>query len=457
MRLNRRSNGDGLCFFLFRDVGIVTISPVGRILPVFAKKLVRHVPVARRICLDFSSFLAGAPRTPGHSEFSQPVRGAPRRSKRATRIAAPPFTRQPTGVRRESGGLSQIETMKTKLRSTRLLDLLEPVRHPMMVTHDNPDPDAIASGWALCWMVQQKLDKTARLIGGGGVVRAENRHMLKLLEPPLELIDRIQTPEDSGAILVDCSADTENHLLASSSLQPLGVIDHHQQLGQRKRMAFRDIRPNVAASATICASYLQEQGLRPPPDLATALLYAINTETQGSQTYHSRLDRRMVAWLAKDADPTKLAEIKNAPLTREYFSDLGLALQATFVYDGAAFCILPKAEGAEIIGEVADLLVRCECIRSVLCAAVVDDALLLSVRTDRDAGNAALLVRRTLTGIGSGGGHEHRAGGKILLPKSELKLEELSDELRNRWLTACGVERQRGTRLVRKREIVRNL
>ena len=195
----------------------------------------------------------------------------------------------------------------------------------------------------------------------------------------------------------------------------------------------------------------------PPVDLATALLYAIGTETQGSQTYYSRLDRRMVAWLAKEADPAKLAEIKNAPLTRDYFSDLGLALQSTFVYDGVAFCMLPKAEGAEIIGEVADLLVRCECIQSVLCAAVVSDALLLSVRTDRHAGYAAQLVRQTLIDIGQGGGHEHRAGGKILLPQWAANMDGLNDELRNRWLAACGVDRQRGTRLVRKREIVRNL
>ena len=30
-------------------------------------------------------------------------------------------------------------------------------------------------------------------------------------------------------------------------------------------------------------------------------------------------------------------------------------MQSTFAYDAAAICFLPRAEGAEIIGEVADL------------------------------------------------------------------------------------------------------
>ena len=79
------------------------------------------------------------------------------------------------------------------------------------------------------------------------------------------------------------------------------------------------------------------------------------------------------------------------------------------------------------------------------------------MRTDRDAGNAAELVCQTLAGLGLGGGHEHRAGGKIRLGQCPLNGEPLTDELRNRWLAACGSDRQRGTRLVARREIVKNL
>ena len=333
-------------------------------------------------------------------------------------------------------------------RSSRLLAALANYQQVLVVTHDNPDPDAIASGWALSWLIRHKLGKPTRLIGGGGIVCAENRHLVTLLNPPIELVDDIEVAPQTAAILVDCSSAMSNHLLSTSQLKPIAVIDHHQRQGPRQRLVFRDIRPHVAASATIVTSYVKDEHVEPPGDLATALLYAVRTETRGSETHYSQLDRRMVAWLARFADPGKLAEIENAPLTREYFSDLVLALQSTFAYDKAAICFLPRAEGQETVGEVADLLVRCGGISQVLCGAVVGNDLFVSVRTDRDAGNASELVHNTLNGLGHGGGHQHRAGGKILLGKCGLNGDQLYDELRNRWLTACGSDRQRGTRLV---------
>jgi nanoRNase/pAp phosphatase (c-di-AMP/oligoRNAs hydrolase) len=348
-------------------------------------------------------------------------------------------------------------TVKRRTRSRELLDVLREFDSSLIITHDNPDPDAIASGWALAWLIREKLGQSVRLVGGGGIVRAENQHMVRLLQPPIELTDAVQTLGKTAAILVDCDLAADNHLLASSALRPVAVIDHHVSHGVRQRVRFRDVRPHVAASASIAASYLREQKLEADWKLATALLYAIRTETQGGETHHSRLDKQILAWLSERADPKTLAEIENAPLSAEYFSDLVLALQGTFVYDDAALCFLPKAQGAEIIGEVADLLIRHVGVKRVLCAAVIGDDLLLSVRTEQGSGDATELIQRTLENLGQGGGHQHRAGGKINRNRCPCPADELCDELRNRWLSACQVDRQRGTRLVAKREIVRNL
>jgi nanoRNase/pAp phosphatase (c-di-AMP/oligoRNAs hydrolase) len=346
---------------------------------------------------------------------------------------------------------------KESNRSRRLLDVLEPFDSSLIITHDNPDPDAIASGWALACLIDEKLKQPVRVVGGGGIVRAENQHMVRLLQPPIELISSVQVFGNTAAVLVDCDLAAGNHLLASTALRPVAVIDHHLSHGPRQRVQFRDVRPHVAAAASIVASYLREQRLQVDWKLATALLYAIRTETLGGETHHSRLDKQILAWLSGLADPKTLAEIENAPLTAAYFSDLVLALQSTFVYDDAALCFLPKAQGAEIIGEVADLLIRHVGVKRVLCAAMIGDDLLLSVRTEHDSGDASELVRRTVNGLGQGGGHQHRAGGKIPRSQCPCSNDELCDELRNRWLNACQVDRQRGTRLVAKREIVRNL
>jgi nanoRNase/pAp phosphatase (c-di-AMP/oligoRNAs hydrolase) len=344
-------------------------------------------------------------------------------------------------------------------RSDCLLKILADYEQVFVVTHDTPDPDAIASGWAVMSMVQEKLGKRVRLIGGGEIVRAENKHMLQLLRPPIELVRKVQCGAGTAVVLVDCGPDSENHLFAEECIVPVAVIDHHSLNGRRgRRLEFMDVRPQVAASATICASYLREQKLEPSAELATALLYAIRTETQGCETHFSRLDRAMLLWLTKLADPSRLAEIENAPLSVAYFADLALALQNAMLYYDAAFCLLPRANGAEIVGEVADLLIRCESVRRVLCGAIVHGNLVFSARTKPGSGDATQLVRATLEGIGQGGGHRHRAGGKVSLSATGPKIDEdIQDELRNRWLAACGLPPQHGLYLIARHEIVDNL
>ena len=166
----------------------------------------------------------------------------------------------------------------------------------------------------------------------------------------------------------------------------------------------------------------------------------------------------MLTWLTELADAMILAEIESAPLELDYFADLVLAMQKTFVYDDAALCFLPRAGCAEIVGEVADLLIRGKGIRRVLCAAVVAGDLLVSARTERHGENAARLLQTTLDGLGGYGGHAHRAGGSILAVGQKARItENLHDDLHTRWLAACGVDRRRGKRLVARREIVENL
>jgi nanoRNase/pAp phosphatase (c-di-AMP/oligoRNAs hydrolase) len=343
-------------------------------------------------------------------------------------------------------------------RSDDLLEVLSNYSDILIVAHDNPDPDAIATGWGVYTLIEEKLGRKPRLVGGGAIIRAENRHMLELLQPPIELVNEISCEEGTAAILVDCGLGTTNHLVTRAGIQPVAVIDHHLTGSRCAELPFRDVRPGMAASASIAASYLREQGIEPGEKLATAMLYAVRAETRGNETGFSRLDRAIVLWLTERADPSLLAEIENAPLARSYFGDLILALQNTFLYDDAAFCLLPRASGPEIVGEVADLLIRCECTRLVFCGAVVGDDLLVSVRTDKGSKNATLLLQATLQGLGSGGGHEHRAGGKIPgCCRTGRITDDLENELRDRWLAACGVDRQRGTRLVARREIVENL
>jgi nanoRNase/pAp phosphatase (c-di-AMP/oligoRNAs hydrolase) len=165
------------------------------------------------------------------------------------------------------------------------------------------------------------------------------------------------------------------------------------------------------------------------------------------------LDKTAVLWLTERADPALLAEIESAPLSRDYFDDLAMALFGSTVFGDAVYCLLPQAEGAEIVGEVADLLVRCRSICRVFCGALVGGDLVVSVRTERPEDNAAKLVQKVLVGLGSGGGHRHRAGGKIPDVAGATITDALNANLRRRWLSACGIANTSGTPFITGTEI----
>ena len=63
---------------------------------------------------------------------------------------------------------------------------MSPFDRVLIVMHDNPDPDAIATGWAIHRLVGERCGLPVRLVAGGEIVRAENRHMVELLNPPIE-------------------------------------------------------------------------------------------------------------------------------------------------------------------------------------------------------------------------------------------------------------------------------
>jgi nanoRNase/pAp phosphatase (c-di-AMP/oligoRNAs hydrolase) len=356
--------------------------------------------------------------------------------------------------------LDAVASRKRRARSQRLLDALRPFREIVVVTHNTPDPDAIASGWGIRELARCRLGVTPRLVAGGRVLRAENRHMMRLLGPPVEFEEHLSVPESAAIVFVDCQPASRNHLLATRAPARFAVVDHHRTVRNRgaARAQFRDRRGTVAATGTLVASYLREQGVDPSVQLATALAYAIRSETKGAETRHTRLDRSIVRWLSRRADPAWIAEIENAPLPREYFADLSLALQSTFAYGNSALCLLPRASGPEIVAEVADLLVRGDAIRRVLCAAAVNHHAVVSVRTELPGDDASRLIDVALKGIGHYGGHSHRAAGTVPLRRDAEHIPEvLEEELRARWLVACGVEQRRGIRLVPRREIVSSL
>ena len=101
-------------------------------------------------------------------------------------------------------------------------------------------------------------------------------------------------------------------------------------------------------------------------------------------------------------------------MPREYFERLVATLRAARIYDHLLVSYVGAMSYPDLVAEMADLLLRLEGIRWVLCMGVHDDTLILSVRT-RLVHGAAGLIRHIVGPQGTAGGHGALAGGQIPL------------------------------------------
>jgi nanoRNase/pAp phosphatase (c-di-AMP/oligoRNAs hydrolase) len=221
---------------------------------------------------------------------------------------------------------------------------------------------------------------------------------------------------------------------------------------------FVDVRRELGATSTLVTSYLVEQGLAIPPDVATGLFYGIDSELTGYPREGSRLDDQALHYLYARADLDELAYIQNARLPQQYFETLLQALQNSFIYDKLIVSWAGDLPQPELAAEIADFLVRFEEIEWAFCAGVYRDQLIMSLRTVLPRGGAGLLLQQVVDRMGKAGGHDRRAGGSIPLSStSEYAVEQVKSQLRRRLLEALRIDECRGQRLVSRRELLQSL
>ena len=96
----------------------------------------------------------------------------------------------------------------------------------LVLTHDNPDPDALASAQLLARVLRQALRQTVTVAYGGIIGRAENQEMVRSLHLPFSHIRHLSLKRYRHFALVDTQPRSGNNQLPSR-LIPDVVIDHH--------------------------------------------------------------------------------------------------------------------------------------------------------------------------------------------------------------------------------------
>lgn len=342
-------------------------------------------------------------------------------------------------------------------RSDRFLASLKNSGSVTFVTHVHADPDALASMMGLAFLVEEKLGVPARLTRDGPISRAENRAMVELLGIDLVPVEEVEWAPGEAVVMVDSQPNTGRHNLPGAP--PIAaVVDHHDTGGDITGIPFVDVRDSLGATCSIVVSYLREQGLAPTGQLATGMMYGIETELAGYPREAGPADEAALIHIYPLADRDMLARIRNARLPQSYFGGLLQALQNAFIYDKLIISWVDDLPQPELAAEIVDALIRFEEVDWAVCAGVHGRNLILSMRTTAPEARAGELLQKVVGRMGRAGGHDRRAGGNIPLANdTAAAVETTRGELRKRLLKALHIEETRGQRLVKKSEILENL
>jgi nanoRNase/pAp phosphatase (c-di-AMP/oligoRNAs hydrolase) len=283
----------------------------------------------------------------------------------------------------------------------------------LILTHDNPDPDGLASGKALAhllafWGIESRLQYS------GIISRSENKAMHDLLTPEWEQVYCLEGLEQySAAAMLDTQPGAGNNRFMHFELAQI-VIDHHHPIRENiKNAQFVDLRPEMGATSSMLFQYLWTVQAKIPADLATALFYGLKTDTQSLSRGASQIDKEIYTRLLDLIDHQALVRIEQAGLPKKFYQAVDRALNNTVVYGSALIADLGEMHRPDFGAEIADLLIRLENARAVLCLGVYEQTLHLSVRTIPMGEDAGKFVQSIIMPPGKAGGHGTMAGGQF--------------------------------------------
>ncbi|ELZ37766.1 phosphoesterase RecJ domain protein [Halorubrum saccharovorum DSM 1137] len=304
----------------------------------------------------------------------------------------------------------------------RLLRALRNLSGPLLVVaHDNPDPDAIASALGLA-RVAEEVGVPADASYGGEIAHQENRAMVNLLDLSLRTFDGIDLDDYGGVALVDHSRAGINDSLPEG--YPVDVvIDHHPPRGPVAG-EFVDIRPDAGATSTLIEEYLSRIGIEPDRDLATALLYGIRIDTKDFTRSTSIPDFEAAASLSAFADESTLERVESPSVSPETLRVLARAIEGRDVRGSTVASCVGEIGDRDALAQAAERLLDLDGIAVTFVFGYMDGVIYGSARArgaDLDVGE---LLRDALDPVGSAGGHATMAGAQVSLGI----LEEVTDE-----------------------------
>jgi nanoRNase/pAp phosphatase (c-di-AMP/oligoRNAs hydrolase) len=312
----------------------------------------------------------------------------------------------------------KITRLSTSKLSQRLFSILGGYEGTLgIITHNNPDPDAISSALALASIAREANQKglKTRIFYDGTIGHQENRTLVNLLDIRMERLTMAALADCQHLALVDCPAPGVNNSLPSGTRIEI-IIDHHGPLPYVDNASvFVDLRSGIGATASILTQYLQELELKVDKKVATGLLYGIRSDTKDFRRGITPQDLVYAAYLLPLSDPDLLDKIISPSLSMETLDILGMAITKRRIMSGYLFSDVGFIRNRDALPQAADLLINLEGVNTALVYGITDSSIVISARNRDLRLHIGNVFSEAFGDIGDAGGHANMAAAAIPL------------------------------------------
>lgn len=285
------------------------------------------------------------------------------------------------------------------------------------------DPDAIASAVALKRLLWRKAAQVL-VASVNQIKRPDNLQLLETLNLKLEPLGAVNPASFSKLAMVDSQP---HHSPRTEHLPFDVVIDHHPPSPLSQGLPFPtyvDIRPDLGATATMMTSYLRAAKIKPNHKLATALFYAIKTDTQNFVRQGQLDDMKAFRWLYPAIHPTLLSDIERAPIAKSSYRKIVAGLDNAVFTKNTVHTFMGKTDHSDTLVIVADFLMQVKGVHRSVASGVCGQKLVVILRAGGPRQNVGKLAQEAFDDYGSAGGHKNMA-------RAEIPLENLDPKIRD--------------------------
>ena len=294
-------------------------------------------------------------------------------------------------------------------RKMKLSDLLV-YKNIVIQCHDNPDADAIGSGFALYSYFKSKGRKVRFIYAGKNRITKSNLvYLVQTLSIPIEY-ESISIGDPDLLLTCDCQYEEGN--VTYFPARNVAIIDHHQVAKGKKLPELCEIRSGMGSCCTVIWDMLKKEDFQPDSDVSSALYYGLFTDTNSFSEISHPLDKDMMDEIY--FDKSLLRRLNGMNITLEEAKIAGIALLGVEFHPENRYAIL-EAQPCDpnILGLISDFFLSVDTVDVCLVYSVLDYGIKFSVRSDTPEVRADELAAYISRGIGSGGGHLDKAGGFI--------------------------------------------